>query len=225
MWSRSGVAPNGVAAPPGILGRTIFNQRDALWCWFLPVAGLRRPVFAKTRSALCVRDDLERQESARSRSATKNSAKLSNYLFSVSLIQPWPGYCREWRSLLSWACPMPRCGNGRGVLNFVPLLWPRHRSHRAGHGGSAYFRHAVARTPAVRLVPAAWHCSKQTLITPVLARGADSRSIRGHFLFLDILDVALGCARRPIVGANPGFNQVISDRVPAMSPVSELLSR
>jgi len=105
------------------------------------------------------------------------------------------------------------------VLNFVPTL-ARHRSHRAGHGGSAYFRHAVARTPAVRLVPAAASVRNKPHYAGV-ARAPVYTQSRGHFCFLDLLDVALGVPGALLSVAILVSIKVISDRVPAMSSVSD----
>src|SRR5208282_1035365 len=77
---------------------------------------------------------------------------------------------------------------------------------RAGHRGPAYVRHAGARTPATRLVPGASPAGSEPHYARV-ARAPIYPESSGHFCFLDMLDVALGCARRVVISANPGFNQ------------------
>ena len=107
---------------------------------------------------------------------------ISNYLFSVSLINIGLGSAREWGPLLHGCAQRRDVGNARGGAEFCSLLWPRHRSHRAGHGGPAYFRHAVAGTPAARLVPGCFTCWKRTSLRRCCS-GADLRSIQWSFLF------------------------------------------
>ena len=131
---------------------------------------------------------------------------ISNYLFSVSLINIGLGIVVSGGSLLHGRAQRRDVGNARGGAQFCSLLWPRHRSHPPGHRRSAYFRHAVAGTPAARLVPAAPFAGSEPHYAGV-ARAPIHAQSSGHFCFLDLLDVALGCARRVIVGADPGFHQ------------------
>ena len=61
-------------------------------------------------------------------------------------------------------------------------------------------------TPASRLVSAAPFAGSEFHYAGV-ARAPIHPQSRGHFCFLDLLDVALGRARRFIIGADPGFDQ------------------
>ena len=92
------------------------------------------------------------------------------------------------------------------LLNFVPYFGPVAGVILLGSGRSAHFRHAVERTPAARLVSAAPSFGSEPHHAGVAGAPLHAQS-GGHFCFLDLLDLALGCAGRFIVSADPGFDQ------------------
>jgi len=131
---------------------------------------------------------------------------ISKYLFSVSLINIGLGLVVSGGPLLHGRAQRRDVGNVGGGAEFCPLFWPRCRGSRAGRGRSAGLRHVVERTPAARLVPVAPSAGNEPHHAS-LARAPLHAQSGGHFCVVDLLDVALGRARRVIVGADPRFHQ------------------
>ena len=92
------------------------------------------------------------------------------------------------------------------VLNFVPYFGPVAGIILLATVGLLTFD-----TLWKGLLPPAWylllHLLEANLITPVVAGTPLHAQSSGHFCFVDLLDLALGCARSSIVGADPGLDQ------------------
>ena len=131
---------------------------------------------------------------------------ISNYLFSVSLINIGLGALVSGGLYWLGVPNAANVGNARGGSEFYSLLRPRRRNHPAGHGRPPHVRHAVERTPSARLVSAAPPFGSELHYAGLAGAPLHAQS-GGHFCFVDLLDLALGCARRFVVGADPGLDQ------------------
>ena len=131
---------------------------------------------------------------------------ISNYLFSVSLINIGLGIVVSAGLYFMGVPNAAMWGMLVAVLNFVPYFGPVTGVILLAAVGLLTFDTLWAGTPAARLVSAAPPAGSEPHHAGV-ARAPIHAQSSGHFCFLDLLDVALGCARRLIIGANPGFDQ------------------
>ena len=148
---------------------------------------------------------------------------ISNYLFSVSLINIGLGIVVSGGLYFMGVPNAAMWGMLVAVLNFVPYFGPVAGSHPAGHRRSAHIRNAVAGIPSARLVSAVPPVGSEPRHAGLAGTPIHAQS-RAHFcsliFWIWLWGVPGALLSVPILVSI----KVISDRVPAMSPVSELLT-
>ena len=110
------------------------------------------------------------------------------------------------------------------LLNFVPYFGPVAGVIVLATVGLLSFDNALERTPPASVVSAPPPFGGESRHARVVGTPFYAQPGR-HICVVDFLDLALGRARRVVVRADSrGSIKVISDRVPAFSHVSELVT-